>query len=83
MNNVNLTPLTKLTVDDVKKLTIHSTRSSIRRAAAVKQMVTVPATDEVPTLYYIKEVHPKTKEISWSIHALSAEVSKFLLMQSI
>lgn len=83
MENVNLTPITELTLDNVNQLVIHTTRSSIRRAAAVKPMVTYPATDKVPELHYIQNIDPDTKEVTWSIHALSVEVSKFLLLKSI
>lgn len=83
METVNLTPIKELTLDNVNQLVIHTTRSSIRRAAAVKPMVSYPATDKVPALYYVQEIDPETKEQSWSIHALSVEVSKFLLLKSI
>jgi len=83
MAEVKFTPLEKLTVDDVKKMIIHSTRSSIRRAAAIKPFTTVPATDECPTLTYIHEVDPVTKEESFSIHALASDVTRFLLLQHV
>lgn len=83
MEKINLEPLKKLTVEDVQRLTIHATRSSIRRAGAVKPMTVVPGTEEVPTLYYVQEMNPDTKEVEWSIHALSADVTRFLLLQSV
>lgn len=83
MTEVKFTPLEKLTAEDVKKMIIHSTRSSIRRAAAVKPFTTVPATDNCPTLTYIHEVDPITKEESFSIHALSADITRFLLLQHV
>lgn len=82
-----LEPITKLTVDDVKKLAIHSTFSGIRRACAVKPSQMVPASEEVPTLWYVLEVDPMDPENvdkqEWRAHALSAEVSRFLLMKSV
>lgn len=83
MAEVKFTPLEKLTTEDVKKMIIHSTRSSIRRAAAIKPFTTVPATDNCPTLTYIHEVDPVTKEESYSIHALSADITRFLLLQHV
>lgn len=130
-------PIDALDKDIVKSMWIHSTRSSIRRAGAIKEMIytpardaeeaheateTTPATDAVaalPALYYIVEsvtpatyyknateyneaVHPetdltdeefealtkaekmKTAEIKMcSIHALSSDISKFLLLNSL
>lgn len=83
MEKFDFTPLTQLSVDDVKRLEIHATRSSIRRAAAVKPMVCIPASETVPTLYYIQEVDPKTKEVSYSIHALSVDITRYLLLQGV
>jgi hypothetical protein len=83
MEMINLEPLKELTVEDVQRLVIHATRSSIRRAGAVKPMVVVAASEKVPTLYYVQEMNPETKEVEWSIHALSADVTRFLLLQSV
>lgn len=82
MSLVTLTPITELTVDNVKQLTIHSTRNSIRRLSVGKNMITIPASDKVPTIYYIEEIDEVTNRHYWSIHALSVEVTKFLLYKS-
>jgi hypothetical protein len=78
---IEFTPLTKLTQKDVKRLIIHATRSSIRRAAAVKPFITVPETENCPTLTYIHEVNPITGEEDWSLHALATELTRFILLQ--
>jgi hypothetical protein len=82
-----LEPITKLTVDDVKKLAIHSTYSGLRRACAVKPSQMVPASEEVPTLWYVLDYDPmdpdNLERQEWRAHALSAEISRFLLMKSV
>lgn len=90
----DFTPITELNEETVKGLIIHATRSSIRRAAAVKPMITIPADEagKLPTLHYVveavKEVvdlkSGETKKVATcSVHALSSEVTKYLLYKSI
>lgn len=83
MKKIELVKLQELTAEDINKLIIHSTRSGIRRAAQEKPMVTVPGDDKVPTLYYILEVNQETQEPFYSIHALSADLTKFLLVRQL
>lgn len=87
----NFTPWTTLTTTNIATLTIHSTRSSIRRAAAVKMMVTYPESTTLPTLYYIFDgTYTETASGSstilvpnFTVHALAAEISKYLLLKSV
>jgi hypothetical protein len=87
MEIIKLEPITKLTVDDVKKLMIHSTFSGIRRACSVRPSQMVPATEDVPTLWYVLDFDStdpdNLEKQSWKAHALSAEVSRFLLLKSV
>lgn len=78
---IELNPIKELTVDNVTELTIHSTRSSIRRAAGNKVAVTVPSSQKVPEITYIYEKDKDGNE-KWTLHALSPEVTKFLLYKS-
>jgi hypothetical protein len=83
MSKLELNKITELTLEDINKLIIHSTRSGIRRAAQEKPMITVPGDDKVPTLHYIREFNPETQEGYYSIHALSSDLTKFLLMRQV
>lgn len=86
-SKIELEKITELTDDVVDKMIIHSTRSSIRRAAAVRPTVIVPynkdTNSKVPTLYYILDHDPKEDVDFWTIHALSADVNKFSLLQNV
>lgn len=92
MAEIKLTQISKLTLDNVSMITIHSTYGSLRRAMGTKTVVTVPAVTKdasgnsiipaVPTLYYVKEVDPDTKVSTWATHALSADINEFLLFKS-
>lgn len=77
---IKLEPLKQLTAEQVKDLTIHQTRGSIRRQAAVSEIVTVPGEpngiEDLP-LQYINEGG------EWTVHALSSDVIKYLLIKSI
>jgi hypothetical protein len=83
MEKIELVKIQELTLGDINRLIIHSTRSGIRRAADSKPMITVPGTNKVPTLYYILEVNQDTQEEFYSIHALSSDLTKFLLMRQL
>lgn len=79
INNIpELTPLAELTADAIKKLIIHSTISSLRRASVNKVVEVVDDIEGMPKLYYHLEA-----DNTWSIHALSTDLSKYLLLQSI
>lgn len=82
---IELEKITELTDEVIEKMTIHSTRSSIRRAAAVNPTVIIPYVKDgkVPTLYYILTYDSKTEEDYWAVHALSADINKFSLLQSV
>jgi hypothetical protein len=81
MATITLTPLTALTDADIKKITIHSTRGSLRRSAGENEMVTVQATSTMPTLYYI--FRTITGGTEWEIHALASELTQYLLLKSV
>lgn len=83
MKEFKITPITELTEEVVEQLVIHSTRSGIRRASAVKPFVAYPATDKVPALTYVVEDVTEEGEAICSIHALSTDVTKFILLQSV
>jgi hypothetical protein len=71
-------PISALTAEVIKGMVIHTTLSSLRRACAVKESQVVPATDELPQLVYVAEANGE-----FSIHAMSTELTRFLMLQSI
>jgi len=83
MDKIELIRIRELTLGDINRLVIHSTRSGIRRAAENKPMITVPGDSKVPTLYYILEVNQESQEEFYSIHALSTDLTKFLLTRQL
>lgn len=83
MKDYQVTPLTKLTPDDIDKLILHSTISSLRRAAAVTpKLIRVEGNQEIPTIYYIKGVRdPEVQD--WTKHALVVDVQRYLLRNGV
>lgn len=83
MRDYQVTPLTRLTPDDIDKLILHSTISSLRRAASVTpKLIRVEGNQDIPTIYYIKGV--KDPEIQdWTRHALVTDVQRYLLRNGI
>jgi hypothetical protein len=75
----NFKPIEKLTAEIIDNLILHQTVSSLRRAASVSpKIIRVEATEDYPTLFYIKGSRLPSRD-DWTIHALVPDVLKFLL----
>jgi hypothetical protein len=83
MKNFTEKPLQSVTAEDIDNIYIHMTYGGLRRATAVKPTEMYPATEELPTLYYTEERNPETKEIEYSIHAITADILRFLLKKEV
>lgn len=83
----NFTPITALTTDIIDNMVIHSDKSSLRRATAVKEFVVEDATETVPILYYVFDGtytettsgNVTTKTPNYIIHTLIVDIQIYLL----
>jgi len=83
MRDYQVTPLTKLTTEDIDKLILHSTISGLRRAAAVTpKLIRVEGNQDIPTIYYIKGVKDPNVD-DWTQHALVTDVQRYLLRNGV
>jgi len=83
MRDYQVTPLTKLTTEDIDKLILHSTVSGLRRAAAVTpKLVRVEGNQDIPTIYYIKGVKDPSVD-DWTMHSLVTDVQRYLLRNGV
>lgn len=76
-------PIKELTLDVIEGLQIHITHGSLKTYAAMKELRKVDGTDSVPTLYYVYEYLGTLKRSVWTVHALSCDVTRYLLVHSI
>jgi DNA-binding SARP family transcriptional activator len=74
MNNTETQIIEKLTLEDVSRINVHTTLSSLRRALALKSHFIQPESADVPRLYYVTDDN--------SIHALASDLTRFLLKKS-
>lgn len=79
MNNLfDKKPLESITKEDIKKIFLYSTVGELRRATSTKPTEMVEATDSVPRLYYREERNPESNKVQYTVHAIDADVIKFL-----
>lgn len=75
---MGINKIEKLTVNNVNTLIIHSTRSSLNRSIKDKHVERILETDQVPTLYYVLEFNKDNNNYTYSIHALTSDLNRFL-----
>ena len=81
INGMKLTPLEKLSKEDIEKLQLHSVHDSIRRVAGDAPAYYYDEKTLGFPVIYIKESNDPNVD-DWSIHAVDIDVIKYLLKGS-
>lgn len=76
-------PLKTLTVEDIQQLRIHTTLNGFRNETSTREVKKVPASDTVPTLYYVHVASADGCSLVWEVHALTTDLTRFLLIHSL
>lgn len=76
-------PVSNLTKEDIDSIQLHMTYGGLKRATAIKPSEMFEATENLPTLFYVDEKDPKTSDIKYSIHAVTADVLKWIWKKNI